>query len=264
LFEAVYVRRTLIFVIITVAAVSSSQAQLRGRDRNAGSMVSAPAKTGPFVLGERLSYDVSWSSFMVAGELTIETKSRGPFQGIDAYHVTAQAESVGPVKAFVSKVNDLYDSFVDARTYRPVHAEKHSQHGKKREQTSITLDSERRTARLTDGRSIEIPPETYDLASLLFAVRQIDLNPGKNTTFSLLEDDRLYTVRVEPEARDKAYTHLGTYDTYRLAIKLVEGREIKDPYKLRLYLTNDSRRLPVLLTAEPSWGQIRVELTSTN
>jgi hypothetical protein len=208
-----HVRRSLIFVIIAIAAVSGSQTQLRGRDRNAGSVVSAPVKTGPFVLGERLSYDVSWSSFVVAGELTIETKSRGPFQGIDAYHVTAQAESVGPVKAFVSKVNDLYDSFVDARTYRPVHAEKHSQHGKKREQTSITLDSERHTARLTDGRSIEIPPDTYDLASLLFAVRQIDLIPGRIRSFSLLEDDRLYTVRVEPEARDKAYTHLGTYDT---------------------------------------------------
>jgi hypothetical protein len=255
------VRRSVILAVGSFILLSGAFGQFRSRDRDKAP-AGATLKTAPFFPGERLNYDVSWSSFVVAGELTVETRGREPYLGTEAYHVTARAESVGPVKAFVYKVNDLYDSFIDAATYRPVHAEKHSQHGKKREQTSITLDSEHHTARLTDGHLIEVPADTYDMASLLYALRSIDLLPGKVRTYTLVEDDRLYTVRVEPEGREKAYTHIGTYDAFRVAIKLMDGREVKDPYKLRLYLTNDSRRLPVLLTAEPSWGQIRVELTS--
>jgi hypothetical protein len=33
-------------------------------------------------------------------------------------------------------------------------------------------------------------------------------------------------------------------------------------YNLRLYVTNDQRRIPVLITAEPTWGSVRVQLIS--
>jgi hypothetical protein len=42
----------------------------------------------------------------------------------------------------------------------------------------------------------------------------------------------------------------------------MEGKRDSNLYNLRIYLSNDSRRLPVLITAEPSWGEVRVELTS--
>ncbi|HVG20679.1 MAG TPA: DUF3108 domain-containing protein, partial [Blastocatellia bacterium] len=110
----------------------------------------APSKI-TFPVGERLSYDVSWSDFIVAGELTIETKDRRSFDGVDGLHVSAQAQSVGVVSALVYKVNDLYESFLNPATLQPFRAEKHSRRGKKREQSSITIDQQRRTARLSDG-----------------------------------------------------------------------------------------------------------------
>ena len=126
----------------------------------------------------------------------------------------------------------------------------------------LTIDPHRQIARLADGRTIKIPPDTYDLASLLYAFRAIDLTPGRTRTFTLLEDNALHTVRAEPEAREKVKTPKAEYDAFRIAIKLLEGTDISDLYRLRLYLSNDARRLPVLLTAEPLWGRIRVELTS--
>ena len=86
--------------------------------------------------------------------------------------------------------------------------------------------------------------------------------PGRVRTFTLLEDNDLHTVRAEPEAGEKVLIRTTEYAAFRIAIKLIEGQDSNDLYKVRLYLSNDSRRLPVLLTAEPPWGQIRVELTS--
>jgi hypothetical protein len=219
------------------------------------------SKFSPTV-GERLNYDVSWSDFIVAGELTIETKDRRSFDGVDGFHVSAQAQSVGVVSALVYKVNDVYESFLNAATLQPFRAEKNSRRGKKREQASVTLDQQRRTARLSDGRTIEIPPDTYDFAGLLFAIRGMDLTQGKARVFNVIEEGKLYKISVEAEGVEKVTTPAGTYNTVRMTTKMIGGGRDSNLYNLKLYVTNDARRLPAQITAEPSWGQVRVRLTS--
>ena len=90
----------------------------------------APARYTPAV-GERLNYDVSWADFIVAGELTLETKDRRTVDGVDAFHVSAQAQSIGLVSVMAMKVNDVYESFLNASTLMPFRAEKSTRHGKK-------------------------------------------------------------------------------------------------------------------------------------
>jgi Protein of unknown function (DUF3108) len=215
----------------------------------------------PFLVGERLTYEVSWQDFLVAGELVIETKDRRSFEGVDGYHVSAQAQSVGLVSAIGKKIDDAYESFIDASTLQPFRAEKRMHHGKKRQQSSVTIDQEHHTARLADGRSLRLPAETYDLASLLFAIRGMDLTPGKSRTFNLLEDDRLYAIKVDPEGKEKITTQAGSFDTIKIATRMADRANDK-LYNLRIYVTNDQRRIPVLITAEPTWGSVRVQLIS--
>ena len=255
-------RRTLLFGLILIAlSFSGSLSQTRPVSSDRSVVVSASAPRNPFVAGERLSYDVSWADFIVAGELTIETDDRRTFDGVDGYHVIAQARTVGLVSGLALKVLDVYDSFINATTLLPFRAEKRMRHGKKQAQSSVIIDQEHRTARLAGGRTLEIPPDTYDLAGLIFAIRGMDLTVGKARTMTLIEDEKLYTIKVQPEAHEKVSTRAGTYDTVKITTNM-KGRENDKLYKLGMYITNDARRLPVLITAEPSWGSVRVELTS--
>ncbi len=215
----------------------------------------------PFTVGERLEYEVSWSSFLVAGELVLEIKERRNIDGVDAYHVSAEAQSVGLVNLTILKVKDVYNSFINATTLQPFRAEKNSRRGKKREQGAMTLDQQGGKATLEDGKQIAIPQGTYDLASLLYAIRTIDLKGNKPQRFTLIEDGKLYDLSVEIEGREKLTTRIGKYNIVRVATKAVSSRN-KDPYQLRIFLTDDAERLPVLITAEPAWGQVRVELTN--
>ncbi|MCI0491263.1 MAG: DUF3108 domain-containing protein [Blastocatellia bacterium] len=248
---------TLIFGLLLAGFAQVRHVKSEPTDKGAAS-----ATVNPFVVGERLNYDVSWSDFIVAGELTIETKARGQFDGREGFHVSLKAESVGLVKAVVYKVEEVYESYIDATTLKPFRAEKHSRRGKKRKETSVTMNQKRHVAHLTDGRKIEIPPDTYDVAALLYALRAIDLTQGKAQTFTMLDNDKLMTVQVEPEANEKLTTRTGKYNVVRVSAKTVEGRKTDDSFKIRLYITNDSRRLPVLFTADMSWGEVRAELTS--
>jgi len=222
------------------------------------------AARNPLAAGERLVYDVSWADFIVAAELTIETDPRRNFDGVDAYHVTATAKTVGLVSGLALKVNDVYDSYINASTLQPFRAEKRSRHGKKQTQSSVVLDQTKRVAQLPNGKTLELPDDTYDLAGLLFAIRGMDLTIGKSRTLTLIEDDKLYTIKVQPEGKEKVTTRAGSYEVIRIGTSMVKGRENDKLYNLKIFVSNDARRMPVLITAEPSWGSVRVELTSTN
>jgi hypothetical protein len=249
----------IIFVVLAIyvpASLCQSRQVMSGR--NVAPSTTSPVN--PFSPGERLSYDVSWADFIVAAELNIDTDDRRSFDGIEGYHVTVQARTVGLVSGLALKVNDVYESFIDRSTLKPFRAEKRSRHGKKETQSSITI--EKNTAKLGAGRTLELPDDTYDLAGLLFAIRGMDLTIGKSRTFTLIEDDKLYTIKVQPEGREKVSIPTGTYETVKVATSMVKGRENDKLYNLRIFITSDARRLPVLITAEPSWGSVRVELTS--
>ncbi|HSB10042.1 MAG TPA: DUF3108 domain-containing protein [Blastocatellia bacterium] len=252
------------FVLCLAAAILSAPGWAAQTPIIKAERVPSPALAArnPFSAGERLSYDVSWADFIVAGEFTIQTDERRTFDGVDGYHVTAQARSVGLVSGLVLKVNDVYESFIDASTLQPFRAEKRMRHGKKQSQSSVKIDQEKRVALLEGGRKLEIPADTYDIAGLIFAIRGMDLTPGKARVLTVLEDEKLYTIKVQPEAREKITTRAGSYDTVRIATSMTRGRENDKLYNLRMYISSDARRLPVLITAEPSWGSVRVELTS--
>ena len=245
------------FIALTVIAGHAQRPEVKF-DRPAATASTAKP---PFVVGEKFTYEVSWQDFLVAGELVIETKDRRSYEGVDGYHVSAQAQSVGLVSMIGKKIDDAYESFIDTSTLLPFRAEKRTRHGKKSAQSSVTIDQEHRTARLADGRTLRLPVETYDLAGLLFAIRGMDLTPGKARNFNLLEDDKLYALRIEPEAKERISTPAGSFDTIRIATRMADRGNDK-LYNLRLYVTNDQRRIPVLITAEPSWGSVRVQLTS--
>src|SRR5215475_4001373 len=131
-------KRTLLVTGIVALALSNVAAQTRSikSDRTAA------VKFVPTV-GERLNYDVSWADFITAGELTLETKERGTIDGIDAFHVSAQAQSVGLVSAVAMKVNDVYESFLNAATLAPFRATRNTRRGKKRAQGSVTIDQQK-------------------------------------------------------------------------------------------------------------------------
>jgi hypothetical protein len=94
----------------------------------------------------------------------------------------------------------------------------------------------------------------------MFVLRTVELDPGKTQVVRLLDKQTVYTLRAEAERTESIRVAQKDYRVARLAIKQIENGQPQDSLKIRLYLTLDSRRVPVLMTAEPAWGTIRVEL----
>jgi hypothetical protein len=164
------------------------------------------------------------------------------------------------VQTLFLNVNDVYEASVDAETLLPIQAESRLEHGNKLEQSSIRFDHRNKVARLSNGQTRPLTPNTYDAATLMFVLRTVELDPGKTQVVRLLDKQTVYTLRAEAERTESIRVAQKDYRVARLAIKQIENGQPQDSLKIRLYLTLDSRRVPVLMTAEPAWGTIRVEL----
>ena len=214
----------------------------------------------PWKGGEHLQYGVSWANFVAAGELMLECQEMSGPGKSRLYRLGVRARSVDWVRTLFLNVNDSYESSIDAETLLPIQADARLEHGNKLEQNSIRFDHQNRVVRLSNGQTRPLAPNTYDAATLMFMLRTLELAPGKTRVFRLLDKETEYALKAEAEQTESVRIAQKDYQVTRVAIKQLENGIAQDTLRIRLYLTSDSRRLLVLMTAEPVWGAIKVEL----
>jgi hypothetical protein len=215
-------------------------------------------------LGEQLDYTVSWANYLVAARLLMEIKDRNTFFERDGIQLHVQAQTVGVVRSLFIPVDDQFVSYIDPDTLLPVRFEKHLREGKRQVDAVTVFDHKEKVARLADEKQMAIDPETRDLVALFYYVRTLDLSRGKEYRFPAIFDDELFTVIVSPEQRASIKTAAGTFDAIEIALRSEKvqerKKEISDANRVRVWLSNDEKRIPVLITARPAFGEIRVEL----
>lgn len=221
-----------------------------------------PAMVYPFP-GEKLVLDASWGGRVRAGRLTLISTPSSDDDGHSAIILTSLAESVGPVRSFLLAVEHKYSSFLDPATKLPFRFEKSIHEGSKKTEESFLLDQKKHIAR-TGDLVIEIPSDTRDITALLYSIRQSDLTLGAVTSFQAFDGTNLFKVDAEAGRRETLKVPAGEFQCVPLAVR-EQGNSTgnsteSDRYKIRVWLTDDSRRLPVLITASPSFGEVRVEL----
>lgn len=251
------IRWTCITAIIILLAMPS----VSGAEKPAGLPLSAEDGYSPYRVGEVLEYSVSWSKFMVAASMTAKVKERRVFNNYDSYHVVMEAATVG-LAGLVYEATTNYESYVKADTLLPFQAQNSLQQPKRVKKRQYKLDHDNGQAVLHDGRTIPIPPSTHDVASLFYAIRSMDLALKKTAQFTLIENDKLQQLVAVTEGFEDVETEAGTFRTARIAVKFEKDGVICDSRKLRIYLSHDSKRRPVLITADLPLGSIRVELVS--
>ncbi|MCS7157640.1 MAG: DUF3108 domain-containing protein [Blastocatellia bacterium] len=221
----------------------------------------APSGGLPFPIGERLTYTISWAQYLVAGEMTLAVKARGRFFDRPGVHLELRASTVGPVRALLKSLDEQWTSYVDPETWLPYRVEHARRDGDRRTDLTITLDHRRGIARLSTGRTIPISPQTRDVVAFLYHLRTLPLRPGSRHQFSLLSERRRLLVHADVGSRTSIQTRLGRFEALEIALRVeAVGGKATETSHLRLWLSADERRVPLMITAEERLGEIRVEL----
>jgi len=223
----------------------------------------SPADATPFQAGERLRYRISWSNFVEAGtaELTVGSGSQ---MIANSYRLQLKA-STTPAISNLYSFSDEFISLFDGGLAAPIQFEKNFVERKRQVRETLTFDQLNRSASLgSNGRSsrISIEAGTQDPLSALYAVRSLVLRPGVQVSLPVLDGGRTYQLDVKVTASDLISTALGSFNTHRIEAGLRRDGVPLTDRKITIWLTNDSRKVPVLASVSLPVGSALIELTS--
>jgi Protein of unknown function (DUF3108) len=222
-----------------------------------------PLSARPFQVGEKLSFNVSWANFVTAARMDMEVTGLGAFFGQQGFQVRTKVTTIGYVRTLFTEVDNQYTSYIDARTMLPYRADNTTRQGKTNEDDTISIDQQRRIARYGDKSELALPADTFDLPSLVYALRLRELKAeGKPTKFTALFGKQLVDIEAHFKTRERLTTQAGNYDAIRIDIKA--RTKDKTEYNVRIWFSDDKQRLPLVILSKLPFGEVRAELAQAS
>jgi hypothetical protein len=212
----------------------------------------------PFKVGEQLNYQVYVNNgAQPVGSMNFAVASRGRYFNRDGLVFTATAQTTG-AGARIFFVNDVIKSYVDPETLLPFRTEMNLAEGKWRTTRAYNLDQDRGAVVTEKNQRIEIPVGTHDLISLLYALRTFDLTPLRRNAISILAISQPRTLFVASQKRETI--DIGNQKIAALLLTLTTDDPEPDRLQLRVWVGDDSRHLPLRITAVTPLGSVRADL----
>jgi hypothetical protein len=228
-----------------------------------------------FKEGEIINYDIkyNWGFIWVdAGRVEFSVSSK-MYKGEFVYHLTGIGNSL-PKHDWIYKVRDKYQSYMDKETLLPLWYERdtyeggyevHNQFYFNHEQEKVYTKTQN-SDKPFEQDTIDLPPCTYDVMSLIYFSRNIDFsNKEVNELIPItaIIDNEIFDLYIRYRGREVLETKEGkTYNTVKFSALLVEGTIFKGGEDLFVWVTDDRNRIPVLVEAKILVGSVKALLTS--
>ncbi|HEY5974649.1 MAG TPA: DUF3108 domain-containing protein [Geobacteraceae bacterium] len=232
-----------------------------------GIMLVTPAQAS-FTVPERLVFDISWSG-IVAGTAIQEVSRDG-----DGVRIVSTARSADWLSVFFT-VDDRIEAVMGkgegGKLFGlPKSFREKIREGPSRYHKDITFDHVRQTATIFDHReknpdrkttSLPITPITYDSLSCFYYARLQKLEPGGVFYIDIFDGKRLHTTEVRVLRRETLTTNLGVFKTVVIMPVLETKGIFSKNGELFIWLTDDERRIPVLMKSKVKIGSVTATLT---
>ena len=260
-----------------VALAPAAKPRLWGRVAITTAIVSPSQLVGPEVpfipdykslpaFPEKITLAMSWGMLSV-GEATLTVNKIVMFNGRPAYHLVNEARSNSFCDTFYP-VRDLNESWLDARTLTSLGYSKKVREGHffRDEWTLYDRDAgtfvQRRVGR--DGnfavRVGTIPAKVQDVLSSIYYVRAQQLADGGEVVVDVNTPDN-WPLVVKVTGREEVKAPLGKFKTVLVEPMMRrEGLFVQKGKRLRLWLSDDGRRAPVMMKVEVFFGHVTAAL----
>lgn len=212
--------------------------------------------------GEKLVYALSWTGIPV-GVATQEIVDEGGVR-----RIVSTAKSNDWLSAFFP-VNDRTDSFTTKEGGYPgksYYFRMQIREGSRRRDREISFDQARRKAlfhdRINGDRAdVEIVENTYDIYSSFYHVRFLDLQVGKSLYIHVLDGRELQRIEIRVLGKERVETPVGEFDTIVVKPLVKPEGVFEGKGGATIWLTDDSRRIPVKAQTKVKVGSVTAILT---
>lgn len=208
------------------------------------------------VSGESITLDAHFS-FLKLGELKLEVMDDS---GCDTNMIHYRSiMTSNPALKFLFVLEDQVDSWVDRKNLRPVRFVRHISEKNYQKEETILFDWEKGYVFYPDSDSVLVDSSATDILTLFYKLRRIDLEDSFDIIVHAGKVDHKIPCRVIDCKEIK--TPLGRFDAIGVGLK-TEGKGIFGKGNLEIWMSDDQRRLPVLVKASFKFGSVVFRLSS--
>jgi hypothetical protein len=213
---------------------------------------------GAFQVGESLKFIIrvgpisAGNAFMEILEVVTHNNRR-------CYRVVSRAESNNFFSAFY-KVRDKATSLIDSVGIYPWDFQKQTREGKYRADVKLIFDQTNNRI-ITKKDTVETPPYVQDVLSSFYYLRTQELEVGKSYSIDYFSEKKLYPLEVKILRRETVRVRAGKFACLVVEPVLKSAGIFKHKGRITVWLTDDQRKMPVLMKSQIVVGSIVAELT---
>ena len=218
-----------------------------------------------FALPEKLEYVLTWSGIK-AGTASLETVENGQY-----VQLISRAASSDFVSVFY-RVDDLAVSSLKKEAHKslpgtPYNYRLKTSEGKHKKDKEVYFDSTGKKATYIDyldkeQKTFSIGDSTMDALSCFYYVRYLPLHIGKSVFVEIFDNKKLYKAEVQVVKKEEIETPIGTFKTILIRPVLQSEGIFNRKGDILIWLTDDEKRLPVLLKTKVKVGAVKATLTA--
>jgi len=213
-------------------------------------------------VGERLTFNVSFSNFISAAHVELQVVARGNFFGRDGIQLKGHVETVGVVNAALFAINNDYTTFVDPQTGLPYRSQRALREASRTSDDALDFNQPAGLAAMPSPKRSGEFPGTYDFISALYRLRALPLSEGSTYRFIVRGEEEEYDTELKVTGHQSIKTNIGSFNALASQVK-VRNNSSANNYDIRIYFSDDERHVPVLITAKHRAGEIRAELAGS-
>ncbi len=226
--------------------------------KNGAPLDTLPAVAEPFKAGESLRFSVQYG-FIHAGSAWLEVPEITDWHGHPVWRLVARAESNGffdKVYKVRNRIESMWD--VEHRFSWRYFEDRHEGHYTANDTIHFEPDSLR--MRYKNGLTYPVPGPVQDALSSFYMTRFKALPIGGRVAFDYHASRKTALMEVRVIGRETINTPAGKFKCVVIEPLLKAGGIFKNNGRLVIWLTDDERRMPVLMKSKVAIGSVKVVL----
>lgn len=213
----------------------------------------------PWRIGEYFQFSIDWNG-LNGGSSLMQVQNLHTVDGRRCYRIVTKAESNSFVSRFY-KVRDRAESSVDAESLFSRRFMKRLREGGYKKDVDVRFDQESRKARYENGKEFDVAAGVHDVLSAFYYVRTRPLPEGGTLIVPTHDNEKSYEMEVQVLRREKVEVPAGKFSCVVVEPKLKSEGIFKSKGSILVWLTDDDRRLPIMVRSQVPVGSISVRLT---
>ena len=213
----------------------------------------------PWKIGEYFQFSIDWNG-LNGGNSLMQVQNIQRLEGRRVYRIVTKTESNSFVSKFY-KVRDRAESYVDAESLYSRRFVKHLREGGYKKDVDVRFDQEARKAEYDDGSRLDVPGRVHDVLSAFYYVRTQPLPNGATLLLPTHDNKKSYDMEVKVHRRERVQVPAGSFDCVVVEPMLKSEGVFKSKGSILVWLSDDARRIPVLVRSKVPVGSISVSLT---